>query len=143
MLANTFELLVEQLKRHEWLRLKPYKCPRGKLTIGYGRNLDDQGISKGDADYLLHSDILRVTLTCGKNFSWFAELSPERQAVVINMVFNLGFGGFLKFKNVIHCVEVGNYIGASVAMLDSRWAKQVGNRAIELSKQMETSKIIG
>ena len=53
-----------QLVRHEGLRLKPYRCTAGKLTIGIGRNLDDCGISQTEAYLLLENDIRN----CEKQF---------------------------------------------------------------------------
>ncbi len=46
-----------QLIRHKGLKLKPYRCTAGKLTIGVGRNLDDCGISQTEAYVLLENDI--------------------------------------------------------------------------------------
>jgi len=40
MEAMLLDRILEQLVRHEGLRLKAYRCTTGKLTIGYGRNLD-------------------------------------------------------------------------------------------------------
>ncbi|MNR52556.1 hypothetical protein D3C85_1724170 [compost metagenome] len=54
------------------------------------------------------------------------------------MAFNLGVEGLLKFKNTLRLVEIGDYKSASVEMLNSAWARQVGNRAKRLSKQMLT-----
>ena len=49
--------IIEMLKRHEGLKVFPYHCSQNKLTIGIGRNLDDKGISKDEAYYLLYNDI--------------------------------------------------------------------------------------
>ena len=57
METTLLERIKEQLVRHEGLRLKPYRCTAGKLTIGIGRNLDDCGISKTEAYVLLENDI--------------------------------------------------------------------------------------
>lgn len=128
--------LKETLVRHEGLRLKPYKCTAGKLTIGVGRNLDDVGITKEEAMALLDNDIKSVVEQIKKNFKWFDSLCPARQEVVVNMVFNLGINGFLKFKNTIHFIESGQYSQAAIEMLESKWSEQVGNRAKELAKMM-------
>ena len=61
-MAYRMESMIGMLKRHEGLRLKPYQDTIGKLTIGYGRNLDDRGISKEEAEYLLRNDISRVKI---------------------------------------------------------------------------------
>ena len=52
-----YEKLTAQLTKHEGLRLKPYHCPAGKLTIGIGRNLEDKGITEKEAVMLLENDI--------------------------------------------------------------------------------------
>ena len=49
--------LANQLIKHEGLRLTPYRCPAGRLTIGIGRNLEDKGITEKEAVMLLKNDI--------------------------------------------------------------------------------------
>jgi lysozyme len=63
-------------------------------------------------------------------------LGAPRQAVMINMAFNLGFEGLKGFAQTISHIEGGRYDKAADAMLASKWAKQTGKRAIELSEQM-------
>lgn len=127
--------LFEQLKRHEGLRLKPYRCSAGKLTIGYGRNLDDAGISESEAVWMLGNDVQKVRQALS-GLQWFLSLDPVRQNVCINMAFNLGVARFLGFKNTIAGIVDKDYHRAADEMLNSRWAKQVGKRAEELAEQM-------
>lgn len=130
--------LIEQLKRHEGLRLKPYKCTADKLTIGYGRNLEDKGISESEAELMLSSDIHEVQDELTKRLAIYSSLNPARKDALTNMGFNLGVSGLLNFKNMISALELGYYDLAAAEMLDSRWAKQVGERAKELSEQIRT-----
>jgi lysozyme len=130
--------LMEQIKRHEGLRLKPYRCTANKLTIGYGRNIDDVGISEAEAEVLLSNDLARCANEVAKHVESFGKLNEARQSVLVNMCFNLGIAGLLKFNKFIAAVNDGLFELASKEMLDSQWAKQVGNRAIELSEQMKT-----
>ncbi len=125
------------IKDHEGLRLKPYKDTVGKLTIGYGRNLEDNGITKDEALHMLFADIRRVKCEASARLRWFNELDSVRRDVVIDMVFNLGIGKFLKFKKMIKAMSYGDFTTASKEMLDSDWAGQVGTRAKTLSKMME------
>jgi len=127
---------VELLKRHEGRRLFPYKCTAGKLTIGYGRNIEDTGISEEEAELMLQADIERCIIELTDKTSYFASLSEPRRSVLINMVFNLGWSRFSRFKKMIKAIKGGDYLRASVEMLDSRWADQVGGRAKELSTMM-------
>lgn len=129
--------LVAMIKRHEGLRLKPYKCTAGRTTIGYGRNLDDVGISQSEADMLLQSDLACAYSNVNKIFPKFNNLSEARQGVLCDMIFNMGMDGLLKFKNFIAAINSGNYPVAVKEMLDSLWAKQVGDRANELANIMQ------
>ncbi len=131
--------LREQIKRHEGFEPKPYRCTSGKLTIGYGRNLDDVGISEEEAEELLKGDINKA-YTQLINYQWFAELDKARSGVVVNMTFNLGLRGMLKFIKMINALSLKDYELASKEMLNSRWARQVGGRATELAEQMRTGR---
>lgn len=131
------EIVIAQLKRQEGLRLKPYRCSAGKLTIGYGRNLEDNGISREEAEEMLANDVDAAERAVRGRYSWFEKLNKERQAVIINMVFNLGIDGFDKFRKTIGYIERGDFENAGEEMLTSNWAKQVGGRAKELSEIMK------
>lgn len=130
--------LEQQLKRHEGLRLRPYKDTVGKLTIGIGRNLDDVGISEDEALFLLGNDITKAMNQLDKALPWVVNLDRVRYDVLVNMAFNMGINGLLQFKNTLLLIRQGKYEEASIQMLNSKWAKQVGNRAKELSEQLKT-----
>jgi len=126
-----------QLKIHEGLELKPYVDTVGKLSIGVGRNLDDIGISEQEAMYLLDTDI-GAALDGARAFHFWGELDSVRQMVVVDMVFNLGQTRFSRFTKTISFLHRGDYLSASIEMLQSKWARQVGVRATTLSKMMRT-----
>jgi lysozyme len=132
--------LTAQLKRHEGFRSKPYLCSAGKLTIGYGRNLDDVGVSRSEAFELLRQDIARARWDVEKNIECANKLNIPRQDVLINMCFNLGIYNLLLFKKMIAALEKRDYDEAAKQMLNSRWAVQVGYRAVELAEQMRTGR---
>jgi len=137
MEAKLMDRIKEQLVRHEGLRLKPYRCTAGKLTIGIGRNLDDCGISQSEAYVMLINDIMN----CEKQLQSkipdiYNGLDEVRKSVLLNMCFNLGISGLLGFKNTLEFTKAGDWERAANNMLVSRWAKQVGRRAIELSELM-------
>jgi lysozyme len=135
------EALKNQLILHEGLKLEPYECTAGKLTIGVGRNIEDIGITEDEARYLLDNDILRVCDELDRNLSWWRDLSDVRQRVLVDMVFNLGISRFMQFQNAISAIESGDYDKAAEEMLDSRWAKQVGQRAHRLANAMITDEL--
>lgn len=135
------ELAAEWIKPEESLQLKPYQCPAGKLTIGYGRNLEDNGITEEEAEVLLENDIETAALALKNVYPWYTGLNYVRQAVLIDMVYNLGFSGFMKFRHMLKALAQGNYRQASVEMLNSAWSKQVGKRAARLAERMYTGKV--
>lgn len=128
--------LREMLLLHEGIQLKPYVDTEGYRSIGVGRNLDQVGISKGEAMYLLESDIATAFEAANARFPWFCDLDDVRQEVVLNMIFNLGMARFMGFQKMISAMGAGQYELASKEMLKSKWAKQVGERAQFLSRAM-------
>ena len=136
------QLLRSQLERHEGLRLKPYNDTVGKLTIGYGRNLEDVGISRDEADFMLDNDIDQVERQL-ETVDEYRDLDAVRQAVIANMAFNLGFAGLMGFKNMWAAIGRRDWESASEEMLNSKWARQVGVRAVELSEIMRTGEVVG
>jgi lysozyme len=130
--------LVDQLIRHEGMELKPYKCTSDKLTIGIGRNLEDVGISEEEAKTLLMNDLARVDAQLEQMMPWSQELDAVRYEGLMNFVFNVGIGTASKFVNAMGQLKDGNYDMAATELLDSRWAKQVGQRAVEVAEQIRT-----
>ena len=130
------ETLEEQLIRHEGYRQFPYKCSADKWTVAIGRNLEDRGISEDEAKYLLHNDIVICKQELKLLFPIVKVLSPTRYNVLINMCFNIGIKRLSGFKKMWQALSVGDYNEASIQMLDSKWAKQVGVRADELASIM-------
>jgi lysozyme len=130
--------LFTQLRVHEGVEAKPYKCTAGYLTIGVGRNIEERGLSDDEIDFLLDNDIAIAEREVRSSFDWFDDLSDVRQRVVIDMIFNLGMPRFKQFKNMIAAIEAGDWDEASSQMLDSKWARQVGSRATRLSMMMAT-----
>lgn len=131
--------LLDQLKRHEGFRGAPYLCTAGKVTIGYGRNLEANPMTEEEAELLLVNDVDRVIGELRQHID-LKQLTPARQAVLINMCFNLGLGGLLKFRNMWAAINREDWQRAADEMLDSRWAQQVGRRAQELAQQMEAGR---
>ena len=121
---NIKELLI----KHEGLRLKPYKDSVGKLTIGVGRNLDDVGISKIEAMYMLQHDIQRSENELREIFLKYDELPENVKIALIDMIFNLGKPRFLKFKKMIQAIKDKDFKKAAEEAKNSKWCKQVKSR---------------
>lgn len=127
--------LKDLLVKYEGIKLKPYRDTQGKTTIGVGRNLDDDGISQGEAMMLLDKDI-EDAFSHAEKFHWFLDIDSVRQDVIVNMIFNLGTDGFSKFQKMIAAIEREDYHQAASEMLNSAWATEVHERANELSGMM-------
>lgn len=121
--------LVESFtKKSEGLSLNLYRCPSNKWTIGYGRNLEDRGISKEEADLMFRNDLKSAEREL-QSFSVYNRLNTSRQAVLIDMCFNLGINKLLKFKKMWKALSIGDYNKAANEMINSLWYRQVGRRA--------------
>ena len=129
------------LVQDEGVRLKPYKDSVGLLTIGIGRCLDTVGISAEECEYLFANDVKHVEAQA-QTFPWYASLDPVRQAVILSMLFNLGLRGLQGFTNTLKFIEAGKYTQAADNMMVSKWAKQVGARAVRLSEMMRTGVLV-
>ncbi|WP_444942728.1 glycoside hydrolase family protein [Microbulbifer sp. ZKSA006] len=121
---------------HEGFREKPYRCTAGKLTVAFGRNLDDVGLSREEGEILLANDIEVSLAILQDRVDGFDCLSQVRQAVLVDMCFNLGWPRLSGFKRFLAAVEDGDYSEAAKEMLDSKWARQVGRRARRLADMM-------
>ncbi|MBF0153408.1 MAG: glycoside hydrolase family protein [Magnetococcales bacterium] len=135
-----WEALKKQIKQHEGMALKPYKDTVGKTTIGYGRNLEDVGITLEEAEHMLDNDLDRVHTALQTNFVYFNTLNDVRQRVLMDMCFNIGLVGLKNFRNMHNAIRQKDYVQAAAAMLNSKWATQVGQRAKTLANMMKSGK---
>ena len=146
------EEIINRLVLHEGIKLKPYKCPAGYLSIGVGRNLItnpltkiekqvvgdlSQGITYEMAMYLLRHDIKRVLEECRNSFSFWKNIDSERKYALFDMCFNLGLYRLLKFKKMLEAFKIGDYQGAAKECLNSKYAIDVGKRAERIDKTIE------
>ncbi len=97
--------LVDSIKKHEGLSLTVYQCTTGANTIGYGRNLDTNGITKQEAELLLMNDIKNATKQA-KTLDFYQGLTAVRQEVIIELVYNLGLKGFKTFSRAIKAISL-------------------------------------
>ena len=136
--------LIAQLKRHEGLRLKPYKCTADKITIGVGRNIDPKGgigLNAREIEMLLLNDIERVEDELSIAFPWTIDLimhSPARYDALVDICFNLGMPRLRKFEKALEASYNHKWDEAADEFMDSLWAKQVGKRAVEICAMIRT-----
>ena len=128
-----FKALIERLKVNEGFRSDVYKCSEGFDTIGYGFAIKDLELTEEEATLLLANRVAKKHLMISKNLDWYDDLPPEVQGVIIEMVYQMGFTGFTKFKRAIAHMKNREWQLASEEMLDSLWARQTTNRAKQLA----------
>lgn len=139
MSIEWLDVVREQLARHEGRKNKAYQCPAGYWTIGIGHNIEALGLEIGDEliDELFDRDVQRALGDAKTFFKGFDKLNYNRQAVLVNMAFQLGLTTLTKFKNFRAALSMGDYSIAAKEMLDSKWAKKdTPDRAQELAEIM-------
>lgn len=132
--------LIEMLKRHEGSEKFCYKCPTGYETIGVGRNISKNGLglSDNEIEYLLQNDINRITAELTEEYDWFDKLDSVRRDALIDISFNLGQTKLRSFIKALAAMANKEWEEAADQFMDSRWSRQVGNRAKELTEMIRT-----
>ena len=133
--------LLIQLEEHEGFVPHAYKDSQGWWTIGIGRLVDQRRggrISREEALYLLQNDVEDATGELDLRLSSWRDLSDIRQRVLLDMAFQLGVGGLMKFRSMRQRLNEKNYRMAAEQMRRSLWYTQTFNRAERLARMMET-----
>ena len=134
-------MIIEMLRAHESVETYAYTCSAGKITIGVGRNIDSGGglgLSDDEIDYLLANDVKRVNDELLGAFGWYKTLGTERKDAIMDMCFNMGLPRLMQFKKALAAMAKGDYVTASAEFLDSKWATQVGMRAVTITDIIES-----
>ena len=137
------ETLKDSLKSHEGMRSQVYKDHLGNRTIGYGHLCLDH--EKWVDGKIYPTKVINKTfeydfniaLNDAKKLIEQESIHPDAFGVLVNMCFNMGSPRVSKFQKMLAALEVQDYQTASKDMLDSRWARQVPNRARELAEIMK------
>jgi len=139
--------LQEQLAEDEGCKYEIYLDHLGYKTFGVGHlvratdpeNDMDVGteVSKERVDECFKTDIAITIEDCNVLYTNFNDIPEEAQLILANMMFNLGRPRLSRFLNLKVAVDDEDWIEASIEMMDSKWARQVPNRAERLCKRME------
>jgi len=133
---DQLEVLLRDLIQEEGEVHHAYKDSERFWTIGIGTLIDERaggGITHEEAVYLCTNRIKIAEAAVLRALPWTARLSADVFRVLVDMAFNLGVGGFLAFHDFLGALKAGDRKAARAAMLDSKWAKQVGSRALRLA----------
>ena len=123
-----FKQLIERIAVNEGFRSKVYKCSEGVDTIGHGFTW----LSEEESLHILTGRVSQLHLKLLDDLDWYKDMPPEIQGVIIEMCFQIGFSGVMKFRKMIANMQDKNWKEASKEMLDSLWAKQTPSRANRL-----------
>ena len=129
--------------RDEGFRERVYRCSAGKQTIGYGWNIDDQPISRLSASMILADQIDSVTEELTDALPWWETLPDNAKLGLANMAFNLGLTRLLKFKKMLAALKAHDFGTATLEALESKWARQVGSRALRIADLYKSCNEIG
>jgi lysozyme len=120
--------LVAMVGNNEGFRPTAYVCPAGRLTIGFGTNLE-AGITKEEGELLLRSRLAKLYGEL-ERYEWFPALDYPRRAVLVDLAYNLGLAGLMGFSRMIDAIKREAWDEAAAHLLDSKYArKDVPNRA--------------
>jgi lysozyme len=144
------DALLSELRRDEGERLAVYddedgkpivpgKLVRGHPTISIGRALDVNPLTPSESIWLANSTVDAKIAELNRALPWALKLDDDRYRVLLNMAYNLGVPGLLKFENTLRLIQNGKYAAAARAMLQSDWALQVPARAARLAERMKGS----
>ena len=131
--------LIDNIKISEGFRSKVYQCTAGYDTIGYGFAIKDLELDEDICDMILERKIAKLVKRVGDRLPYLCTVPIEVHDVLVEMAYQMGVSGLLKFKKTLMYIETKDYKDASVEMLDSRWAKQTPNRAKKLSDIMASA----
>ncbi|WP_456390347.1 glycoside hydrolase family protein [Hydrogenimonas sp.] len=132
---DIYSELVEEIKRDEGFRGMPYQDTKGIWTIGFGNKLP---LDRAEAELITEKRINAATVELKEKLYFFDDLPDEAKKILINMAYNLGVNGLMKFKRMLDALEFEDYDEAANEMVDSVWYREVGKRAKRLVKRMRS-----
>ena len=149
-------MALELVKEAEGFYPNTYRCPAGKLTQGYGRNLEVHPLTEEEklelnqdgtvSEFIASKWALKELQECEEKLMSniiYQKQSDVRKAVLLDMCFNIGYGGLMKFKKMWIALGERDYLSASREMKDSSWYTQVGNRGKRNVEIMASNQIKG
>ena len=136
--ADEYKEIKDMLIRHEGLVPFPYKDSSNppKITIGVGRCIESVGITEDEALYLLHNGVEGVLDELDQSWNIWRTFKPEAQMVCIDLVFNMGIVGWMRFVQTRYHMENGDFLAASEELLRSKYARQLPSRSAYNSRQL-------
>jgi len=128
---------IAHLAKFEGYSEKVYLDSRGVKTVGYGTNIEARKlnyavgarINSSTLNKFASDDIIKYEAICRKYITNFDSLSDAAKEISFGLAYNVGEGGFIKFKRFRANISERNYSAAAKELSQSVWAKQVKGRA--------------
>lgn len=139
------DILKKDLIADEGYKRDVYLCPAGKRTVGIGHNLDANPIpadwtfplTDEQIDKIFKADVYVASATARRMFESFDDWTENRQAAVVNLIFNMGETTFKKFITTIAALRHGLWVAAGAGLRNSKWYRQVQrSRSKRIIKQI-------
>ena len=134
-------MAIDLVKEAEGFYPNTYRCPAGKLTQGYGRNLEVHPLTEEEklelnqdgtvSEFIASKWAIKELQECEEKLMSniiYQKQTEVRKAVLLDMCFNIGYSGLMKFKKMWFALGERDYLSASREMKDSSWYVQVGTR---------------
>tara|TARA_R100001591_G_scaffold49237_1_gene59907 strand:- start:472 stop:927 length:456 start_codon:yes stop_codon:yes gene_type:complete len=147
MNTDTFNEMTEEIKTDEGVVNEIYLDHLGLPTVGVGhliREHDPENelavgtkIDSERVHELFEADLYTCVAETKLLYPQFEELPAEVQKILCNMMFNIGRPRLSRFHKMKKAVDSSDWTEAANQMLDSKWAKQVPNRANRLIERMK------
>lgn len=135
-MSEDFDTLLEDLKRDEGWSPTVYEDHLGNQTIGYGFLVDPLrtgGMPETVGEFWLAIAVLQKREEISRRWPAFDDLPPGVRRAVLNMAYQMGVSGVMKFRRMRAALEAGDWKGAEDEALDSTWALQTPARALRIA----------
>jgi lysozyme len=142
MKMTVLDRAIDRAKQEEGFCGKAYRCPAGKITIGYGHNCEDSAITRMAAEFILHDDLICAEQTLWSFCPEYAALDEVRQSVLLDMCFNMGWGSLSKFVKMFEAIRKEDWKSAANEIVCSAYGMQVVLRSDRNAKMMLTGQYV-
>lgn len=133
---QSFKARLKQLiVSHEGYKTHLYTDSVGKQTVGIGYNITDRGMPDSWINQQYDEDVTYFDQQLSQDFDWYIGLNDARKMILIDMCF-MGYKTFKEFERMLQALRFGDYEKAASEILKSKWAEQVGHRALENAEIM-------
>lgn len=144
-MAGLFDTVLSRIPVYEGFRAAPYQDTRGKWTIGMGTRLKDgfdpaMRVTEDQAKETMTGDLSRIMTSLDAAKPAWRQYPPETQEALLDMAYNMGTSGLMKFEKMFAALDAGDAGTAAAEVRNSNYFTQVGNRARENAARVGTGK---